>query len=185
METAIYDATGDLVGATETMDTCPNDQVLVGFIGQKALYDPSDPTTYVLSEIQAVCGVLAISGGAVVVNPGTLLPVRASSPGIAWAAECPANQVVVGFAGHCGYLFDRLDVECAPILPKQGTPPTLESPVTTLPAVGGPGGNAFGPFSCPPGEVATMADIQVTAGNQGATLPVDLRLGCSTLTLTF
>jgi hypothetical protein len=98
----VYSTSSRLTAATETKDTCPNSLVLVGFKGQRAIFNSSDPTSYVVSELQPICGELSVSQGSVVVNPGTLLPLRGTTPGAMWASECPVNQVASeGNAGKC------------------------------------------------------------------------------------
>ena len=54
-EMPVYSTSIRLGAATETKDTCPNNLILVGFKGQRAIFNSSDPTSYVVSELQPIC----------------------------------------------------------------------------------------------------------------------------------
>ena len=71
---------------------------------------------------------------------------------------CPRNQFVVGMRGRAGFYVDRLQLACRAVTDK-GHP---TGAITWLPAVGGNGGNPFGPLTC-----AGNAAVQFLFGRGG------------------
>ena len=64
---------------------------------------------------------------------------------------CPSGQIMTGISGRKGGIIDKLTVRCAPVVGGAvDTAATADS--STL---GGSGGVAFGPFTCPTGEWVT------------------------------
>jgi hypothetical protein len=133
--------------------TCPSGQVIIGYDG--AL----EPNFGAIGSLRAHCGALAISEGTLAVTvtaTGTLARHGAvTSP--AWTRLCPANTMLVGFAGHSGALVDQLSFVCAPLVVK-GTPGSYSlgyGAQTTLSPIGDNGGSVFAAQLCADGRVGT------------------------------
>ncbi len=149
-------------GGTPYDDACPAGQVLIGFDGSVG----SDQTY--LRSVAGVCAKLALGSAApyaVTTSQAGTLPVRMVAQSTAQSALCPANQVVVGFAGTSGGYVDSLKFRCAP-LSVGGQAPNFKLSIGTASdsgSIGGPaGGSAFTAISCSAGQVAVSQ--QVNAG---------------------
>ena len=117
----------------------------------------------VVSQLRVVCDALNLDGDlTVLLSPGPVMPAHGDVDSVLGARLCPANQVVVGFGGRAGDALDQLIIRCAPVAvsASAGTIPTVTvGTVTSLPAVGGEGGEAFPETDCAPGAVAVGAAI--------------------------
>lgn len=165
---------GNLTGGSPFEDACGPNEALIGIRVEVSGF---------LNKLGGSCGALAVqsSGGlSIVVNAGTVLPLRGLAAGTAAQAMCPANQVVVGFSSRTGGLVDQLTLRCAPLTLTAGGAGTWtvgRGPTTSPPPVGGAGGSAQPTDDCPAGQIGTVARIR--AGNS-----VDaFGLGCSTVTV--
>jgi subtilisin family serine protease len=149
---------GNATGGTSYQDACPAGQALVGFVGSLS----QATTAAVHRQIGGVCGTLQVTGTAVSVNQGSSLPARGKVGVSAWSRTCPANQVVVGFAGRSGLLVDQLTFTCAPLAASAATvgAPLTVGVATSLAAVGGTGGTAFAAIKCPAGEMARASSVR-------------------------
>jgi hypothetical protein len=146
---------------TPYVDTCPGDQVVIGFQG--FLTAPSVGLTLV-GAIQAHCGSLVLVGVApdsVATVAGPTLPIRGSSITDPWTQTCPANQVVVGFFGRSGADLDQVAFQCAPWTPADGGSDVLSIGSTTVTSSGA-GGDGGLPFEdmCPTGQVARGTSLR-------------------------
>ena len=65
--------------------------------------------------------------------------------------SCGAGKVLTGFSGRQGTIIDKIQIRCANVV--GGVVDTAST--TDGASVGGDGGAAFGPFTCPPGEWIT------------------------------
>src|SRR6185436_6611128 len=151
---------GNLAGGVAYNDACPAGQALIGFSGSLS----TTTSAAVHRQITPRCGIVRVTGTAVMVSAGNTLATRGKAGASAWTRDCPANQVVVGFAGRSGLLIDQLSLGCAPLLASAGstgTALTVGSTVTTVSAVGGSGGTAFTMNKCPANEVATTSRVRV------------------------
>jgi hypothetical protein len=150
-------------GGDAFVETCPADQVVVGFSGQLYFDPDAGQSTPWIGILQTRCGAVALGGPGreqVVVGPGASLPQLGffAGPGpMPFSSPCPADQIVVGFSGRSGAFVDGLAVVCAHwIVQATGAAYALsEDSVTTLTYAGGAGGDAFGLESCPSGQMAT------------------------------
>ncbi len=144
---------GNTAGGTATTDSCPAGQALVGFTGSLSL----GTTAGVHRQITAKCGAVQITGTAVTVAAGSTLTTRGAAGTSAWTRTCPANQVVVSFAGRSGLLVDQLTFTCAPLSAAAATSGSAVNvgTGTAMSAVGGTGGAAFSAVKCPAGQMAT------------------------------
>jgi len=64
---------------------------------------------------------------------------------------CDQGQVLVGLSGRSGEILDRISLRCAPVL--EGVVRTQDA--VDGPSIGGQGGGAFGPLTCPTGTWVT------------------------------
>ena len=142
-----------------------------------------------ITKIQAQCGTASRSAGtdgsgAAVLVPGALLPERGTgSGGSPWTANCPVDQVVVGFDGYGDTtpFVTQLTFRCAPIMIDGSLNVTLGAPTTLTPV--GPGGGSSTPlpsFTCPviapdPGSIASNYNGVADGGLE------ILNLDCSSL----
>ena len=137
----------------------PFDSCLPGHVMVGVLVAGGD----VVSQLRVVCHALNLDGDlTVLLSPGPVMPMHGNLLDILGARLCPANQVVVGFGGRAGDALDRLILRCAPVAvtASAGTIPTATvGTVTSLPAAGGDGGEAFPDTDCVPGAVAVGAAI--------------------------
>lgn len=149
-------ATGEQGGATGTpfTDVCPDDEVVIGYQG--FLSGPGVGLT-LIGGIQTMCGSLSVnpsSPGQVLTAEGAILPLRGAGQGNAWTQSCPADQVVVGFAGRSGADLDQVAFECAPWAVEPDGGGGLSAGVAvTLGAAGGDGGAPY-MDTCPAGLLA-------------------------------
>jgi hypothetical protein len=135
-------------------DTCPGDQVVIGYQGY--IVPPQVGITLV-GDIQTVCGALSIdsASGDLTTSPGATLPARGTGYGSPWAEMCPTDQVVVGFTGRSGRSLDQLAIDCAPwTVGTDGSVFALAmgTPVPSAPQ-GGDGGSPYAVL-CPAGQLA-------------------------------
>jgi hypothetical protein len=145
-------------------DACPSNQALIGYHGSVGAA-PSG--ALLVFSLLGQCGKFTVNGGApytVALSPGGLLFDSGGDGSTSFDLICPANQVVVGFAGRSGEALDQLQMECAPLLIAQDAMMTLSIGPRMLlePPKGGGGGSTFAE-SCPGGSIATGHEI-----NEGA-----------------
>jgi hypothetical protein len=140
-------------GGTGFAESCPAGQVITGYDG--AL----EPNFGALGSIRASCGTLKITAGtlAITITPAGTLARHGSVTSPAWTRSCPANTMVIGFAGHSGALVDQIQLVCAPlVISSAGASYSVSyGAQTTLAAIGDNGGSPFGPQICLDGRVAT------------------------------
>jgi cysteine-rich repeat protein len=145
---------GNTAGGTPYADACPTGQVMVGIDGTAGAW---------FTQIQAVCGALSISASLeVTVGAGATLPLRGNIVGSPLTSRCPANQMVVGFAGRAGGLMDQIALRCAPLLVTETESgySVTRGVVTALTPAGGTGGAAFPDTDCGTGQIASGANIR-------------------------
>jgi hypothetical protein len=140
-------------GGSAFAESCPTGQVITGYDGA------TEPNFGAMGSIRASCGTLEITAGtlAVTITPAGTLARHGTSTSPAWTRACPANMMIVGFAGHAGVLVDQLQFTCAKLV-ISGTPGNFTigyGTQTTLSAIGDNGGTAFGLQMCLDGRVAT------------------------------
>lgn len=153
-QTAVHGGTT----TTPYLDVCPGDAVLVGVQGTV-----SKVGVILVSSIQGLCANLVLSADGATITTGTTTetPLRGGT-GNAWTQSCPSNQVVIGFEGRAGACLDRLAIRCGSLV-RQGNAVTV-SPGSTLPAVGGTGGEPF-TDGCAGGQIARALNLVVLDGN--------------------
>ncbi len=149
---------GNPGGGVAADAACPPGQALIGFEGSLG----SVWGISIHRQITAHCGTVKIVGTSVITTAGTNLTTLGRPGESPWTSDCPPNQVVVGFSGRAGSLVDQLAFTCAPLVASSVTSGAALTvgPATTLTAVGGVGGSAFTPVSCPANEVATMVRVR-------------------------
>lgn len=146
-------------GGTEYLERCPENEVLIGFHGTVDALDAPDGETY-LRSAQAICGSLSIGATepwAITVTETETLTMHEIASTEAQTARCPANQVMVGFAGRSGLWMDSVDVRCAPLTILGMSPSFLLVAGTASKAAtigGATGGSPFDPLECAAGSVA-------------------------------
>lgn len=153
-------------------DLCPTGSVLVGLNAQL--------DQEVVGQLQGVCGALQLSDvGAlhVAIAPGATLELRGGASGMPVTRLCPQDNVVVGFEGRSGALFDELVLRCAPLLVAEHTI-ALGEPILLEP-IGNPGGSAFELTECTGSAVA--AGVQTSSDHW----IVGFGLTCANVTLTW
>jgi hypothetical protein len=144
-------------GGNPFNDTCPPNQVLIGFNGTVASIDGGQSP---IATVQGVCGTLSVTSTEpyqVKVATANTLPMRWVTAAVPVSAMCPADQIVVGFGGRYGQFVDGLDFRCAPLV-IAGTSPALTLSVgatTTTSTIGSAtGATPFTPIFCPNNQVA-------------------------------
>jgi hypothetical protein len=146
-------------GGTEYLERCPENEVLIGFHGTVDAPDAPDGETY-LRSAQAICGSLSIGETepwAITVTETQPLLMHEIASTEVQTARCPANQVMVGFAGRSGLWMDSVDVRCAPLTILGVSPSFLLVAGTASKAAtigGATGGSPFDPLECAAGSVA-------------------------------
>jgi hypothetical protein len=146
-------------GGNPFLDMCAPNEVIVGFTGT---VDEVDGSVSYLRSFRAECSALAIAAESnmtyrVTLVPAETLPLRGLAGAITQTRRCGANEMVVGFGGRSGGYIDQISILCAPLL-ISGSAPSFT--VSTGPTggssngIGGPGGVAFDPIACPPGQIA-------------------------------
>ncbi|MBI5518171.1 MAG: hypothetical protein HY909_30655, partial [Deltaproteobacteria bacterium] len=150
---------GNASGGTMFNELCPAGSAIVGFEGMLG-------DSYNLLAMYCQQLVLAFPGGTPAVTldgfdrrlsfrggPGGRTPVT---------GHCPANQVLVGFAGSAGSLLDSLSLRCAPVTAtvSGGRLVLGFGTISTMPPVGGTGGRPFSAIDCPSGQFAGGAAIR-------------------------
>jgi len=149
-------------GGVSYNDECPMDQALVGFRGTVQTYVDGGNTPTNLRTVQGVCAPLSVSATApynVTVGATNLLPLRGilPTPSTQQTANCPANQVVIGFQGRQAQFIEALQMRCAP-LTITGASPTFTlatGAVTTTGLLGSAtAGATFPALDCPANQVA-------------------------------
>jgi hypothetical protein len=146
---------GNAAGGTLYADICPAGEVMVGIAGQVGgSFD----------KIGVVCGIPSVSTTlSVSIAAGTSLTLRGTNTNTPVAASCPANQMLVGFAGRAAGLFDEIALRCAPVTtPFAGSTYTVTiGSIAAVAAVGGSSsGGAFADTDCAAGQVAIGANIR-------------------------
>lgn len=144
-------------GAGGGMDQgeCGPDAILVGFDQYRPLGEEY------FRGFKPICARLDLAGagsGPYTATHGEEreLPVQGAIRGAPTPGRCPAGSAVVGFEGTAGLYVDQIALNCAPVEVQMGTS-DLEASLGTAelaPPVGGSGGAAFEPLSCPAGMVA-------------------------------
>ena len=166
---------GSEANGTSFEDACPAGQVLIGFSGSTT----TATTAGVHRQIIGKCGVVQTAGIKVTITAAASLPTRGNTGTAAWSRVCPANQVVVGFAGRSSTVVNQLSIVCAPLTAASMTPGAAVNVGTAVAvaAVGGTGGTAIAAIKCATGEVATMPRVR-TSVNLDA-----FGLGCGRITV--
>lgn len=171
-------------GDVTFLDACASGQALTGFDEINGLYGSS---IIVVGEIVGHCSSMHVGAAtgadyATTATAGSALPVRGAgaSDGVAGTLACPADQFVVGLAGHAGNALDQFALQCAPIsLIANGAGwAAMAGVVTTSDAVGGSGGSAVLGL-CPQDQVATISEPVVISSEN---LLGAISLGCSIVT---
>jgi hypothetical protein len=75
------------------------------------------------------------------------LAVAGGSGGSLGTRDCPRDQAVSGFLGRAGSFVDQIRLECRRLASRNAL--RIEGAPGRTAAVGGTGGEAFGPFHCP------------------------------------
>lgn len=147
---------GDATAAA-TSQACPHGWLLIGVDITKS--------SNIVSQARLVCGAPQMSEKdptRVLIEQTRELDWVGGISGIPEQGRCPANQVVVSFAGNNGLLLDQLRLYCSPLL-RDGK--TLVPDVgTAIPAIGGDGGTAFSSSECAEGSVASGGVIVIGVG---------------------
>lgn len=147
----------------EFTDACPANHVLIGLQGTTE----SPPGT--VHSVQGICGQVSISKGVdgmgyeAHITRSVLLPERGDRASDQQLADCPSDQLVTGFSGRAGELFDALQIRCA-ALTIVGAAPNLELIVRGESAagkLGGLGGSAFEVTECTADQVALGQYVEV------------------------
>jgi hypothetical protein len=144
------------------IDVCPEDQVLIGINVWT-----SDSVEW-LQRGQAVCGTMVLTSNdgvyAVAIVETETLRSRGSGTGMLTmaSAQCPNNEVVVGFDGREGMYMDSITLYCAPLTVTGDAGSFVieigsDAPVDS---VGNSGGTSFNMVSCPAGLVARGGQIE-------------------------
>lgn len=146
---------GNVAGGMLFPDTCPAGQVMVGIVGEVGgSFD----------KIGVVCGLPSVSPSlGVSIAAGASLPLRGTSPNTPVSASCPADQMLVGFGGRAGSLFDEIALRCAPVTTPfaSGAYTVTIGTIAAVAAVGGTSsGGGFADTDCPAGDVAIGANIR-------------------------
>jgi hypothetical protein len=150
-----YGGTG---GVEHLGDRCPAGQVVIGHQGSI-----SDENTFV-GRLQIQCGTLRVTRTEppfmVEVTPGALLAARGTTTGAPWTASCPANQVVVRYAGQAADYVESLRTRCAQLevtADRTGIGPVAHQ---DLPAYGSGTASAFEEDCEALGQVVIGADTR-------------------------
>ncbi|HMA97316.1 MAG TPA: hypothetical protein VKP30_31740 [Polyangiaceae bacterium] len=153
-QTAVHGGTT----TTPHLDVCPGNAVLVGVQGTI-----SKVGVTLVSSIQGVCGTLVLSADGTTISTGTTTqtPLRGGT-GNSWKQYCPTNQVVIGFEGRAGACLDSVAIRCGS-LSRQGSAVAV-TVGSTLPLVGGNGGNPFSD-GCAGGQIARALNLIVNEGS--------------------
>lgn len=153
----------ELVGETQTpirgnddsgsehTDLCPDNQVVIGYLGSVGDISANDDPVEVATSLRAVCGTPRVSApGAIEIVRAKTLVQRGQTGGIdTWSQMCPSDTAVIGITGRAGVALDSLGLTCAPL----SLGPTDALDATAFDPQGGEGGSAF-QDACPQGEVA-------------------------------
>jgi hypothetical protein len=169
-------------GGSPFSETCPTNQVLIGFNGTTDL--PSAGAFPYADTVEGVCGTISISGSSsyVITTTRTGTLVRQGDPrDVVQNRLCPAGQIIVGFDWRTGMYVDQLTFRCAPLtIDNDGASFKLSiGAATALLPIGGSGGTAVGQTNCPDGQVATG-----NLGRQGQLIDA-FGLLCATPSLVF
>ena len=143
-------------GSVVVTDLCPAGHVLAGLAG----HTRGGGGSY-HGPIQAICrpiAAFALTPVEVTVGePAVTLPLRGEpqATDVEWTRACAADQIVVGVQGRNGAIIDQIVTRCAALTPAAADAHALVvGAPANLPAVGGVGGAAFGPFDCASGQIA-------------------------------
>jgi hypothetical protein len=164
-------------GGSAFSESCPQGYAITGYRG----FESASPSLTHILRIQALCSRVTVVQGAspgVTMSDLTALAEHGTDGDIPWQRTCPAQQVVVGFAGrHDPINFvNQLVFYCAPLtaVASVGGYALSVGAASALPVIGtSQGGSAFGPASCPAGQVVTG-----DAGQSGFWLDA-LELSCA------
>jgi hypothetical protein len=147
-------------GGNRYNDECPMNQVLVGFKGTVDLIPEGGAGNTNLRSVQGVCAPLTVTATApyrVNVGATTLLPVRNVPSTVPQTANCPANQVIIGFQGRTAQYIEAIQFRCAPLVISGTSPSFAVAPgtVTTIGPLGAAtAGTTFAAIDCPAGQIA-------------------------------
>lgn len=152
------------IGATEYIDTCPIEQIIIGFEG--FLREPGvDPMAH--GRIRAICGAPSIRSAdencIVEITPVDSLPLRGIAGDIEWTQTCPDNEVILGFKTWTGNNIDCLAFRCVPlVIANDGGGYAIElGPPRDMEPVGNTeGGSVDFWHDCPDGQVATTTKLE-------------------------
>jgi hypothetical protein len=169
-------------GGSPFSETCPTDQVLIGFNGTSDL--PNAGAFPYADTLEGVCGTISISGSSpyAITITRTGMLTRQGDPGpIVQNRICQAGQIIVGFDWRTGMYVDQLTFRCAPLtIANDGASFKLSiGAATALSPIGGSGGTAVGQTNCPDGQIATG-----NVGRQGQLIDA-FGLLCATPSLVF
>ncbi|NUP05840.1 MAG: hypothetical protein HOW73_07260 [Polyangiaceae bacterium] len=160
-------------GGVSFDESCPKDNLIVGYRGGESLYDD-------LVRVSAECVEAAVGADGVLewASTPTLLMSHGGLDGISVSVRCPEGTFVVGFAGHADSIVSGLVVECAPIVLSDGA---LQQGIrTTLPLFGATGSLQLEEgATCGPHEAAGRI-----FGRSGGLLD-RFGMGCHDLSATF
>ncbi|MEZ4380091.1 MAG: hypothetical protein R3A79_01995 [Nannocystaceae bacterium] len=114
-------------------------------------------------------------------DPTPAIGLACFEPSMAWTRPCDDGMALVGARGRIGSLVDQLRPRCAPIVISEGPDgfAVATGEVVELPAVGGDGGDPFGPVDCPQDFVAVA--VKIHAGSWLESFSIE----CKRLTLTY
>jgi hypothetical protein len=121
---------------------CGSDRLLAGVQGNTGDHFPLG--TFVNS-VQALC-VSVDAGGEWIGNPMPVGAIPGTNKGTLSSLTCPSGQAVSAIGGRSGIYLDQLEIQCAPV-GEYGHLAGQSNWVSS--AIGGTGGNFFGPFPCP------------------------------------
>ena len=145
---------GNPAMGTQSMASCPSDQVVIGFEG----FHGRNQVYPWLHSAGALCGAVTINGSTVTIAEAGKLPVVGATSGVAWTRRCPSGQVIIGFEGNAGDWMGIIRLRCAVLLASASATLTT-SAGTTLEPVGAPADNTFPATDCPTGQVARGQDL--------------------------
>jgi hypothetical protein len=172
-------------GGAPYVDTCPANDVLIGFQGtMDADMDSANPW---LKSLTGLCGTPHLMGSGpftIAITPSFVLTTRGGpSDKMLPDAKCPDNQMIVGYRGNSGGYIDAVSFDCAPLVvtgdATNGYLITIDTGnITTVGPLGGTGGSGFGNYACDPGQVADGTNVHSGAWFDG------FGLVCGVISLT-
>ena len=157
-----------MMAGMDFSDSCPTNQVLVGFEGT---VDAAGGESY-LRSVSGACATMTISDvdpTRVQITTDSSLSARGTEAEVVESATCPKNQVVVGFAGSADMYIEAIELICAPLMIEDlESNPKLSIGATSNSAqFGGSSGSAFADVECPAGTVAASQEVVIQDGVTG------------------